>query len=80
MREIPIPRQYGNSNLLFWVDDNPTEGSKIYKSIFSMYPSLTTEVIQLTSNEHLKIWFKKFGHYVKTKIKSSLITDLKRGE
>lgn len=79
LKEIPMPRR-NSSNLLFWVDDDPLEGSKVCANLFKKYPKISTEVIQLTSNHHLQIWFKKFGHYAKSKVKISLITDLKRGE
>ena len=73
-----MPRR-NNSNLLMWVDDNPNEGCKIYQYLLLNYPAMTTEVIQITSNEQLRLWLKKFGHIAKERSKVCLITDLKRG-
>jgi hypothetical protein len=66
--------------MIMWVDDDTTEGSKICENLQLNYPGLTTEVIQITSNEHLRVWLSKFGHCAKERRKVTLITDLKRGE
>lgn len=79
LQEIPVPRRV-DCNILFWVDDDLTESSKICEALLYKMPNIKTEIIQLTSNEHLKIWVKIFGYILKKKLKISLITDMRRGQ